>query len=64
MSNPSVRTHNNLEIKDETKGYTTSCTALIGFDKAVLKDTLLPRLIKAFEHLATLNGGKLLKEVF
>ena len=64
ISKPSVTTFNNLKNKDETEGYTVRCAPIHGYDKEILTNNFLPRLVKAFEHLVTLNGGKLLKEVF
>ncbi len=64
ISKPSVITFNNLENKDETEGYTVSCTPIYGYNKEILNNNLLPRLVKAFEHLVALNDGKLLKEIF
>lgn len=62
-SGPSVTIYDNQTNKFITNGY-QSALVIFGSDEAVLSNDLLNRMKKAFEHLVSLNGGKIIKDVF
>ena len=60
---PTIITVNNKTGQSDTVGIPIGISFMTT-DQEVIKESILPRLKKAFEHLATLNGAKLLKESF
>jgi hypothetical protein len=58
-----VKIYDDLHKKDETEGYRGNYT-IYSDDQELMRDNLLPRMIKAFEHLIILNNGKPITEVF
>ena len=65
MQNPGVKQFDELNQKDLTgKTYYSLFTALFLVNPSALKENMPPRFIKALEHLAGLNGAKIIKDVF
>ena len=63
--NPGVKQYDELNQKDLTgKTYYTLFTSLFSVNPNALKENMPSRFIKALEHLAELNGAKLIKDVF
>ena len=65
LQNPGVKQFDELNQKDLTgKTYYSLFTALFSVNPGGLKENMPSRLVKALEHLAELNGAKIIKDVF